>query len=326
MDRRRFLTSVAGAFAAPLAAEAQPPGRRPRIGYVWPGIRGSDPIETKALRQGFQELGYVEGQNLVIEYRYAEDHFDRIPGLVAELVNLNVVMLIAPGTPVTSVAKREAGAMPIVSVSNDPVGSGFVHSLARPGGNITGLSLTQDTAFTGKWLELVKEMLPKASRIGVIWNPTNRSTAATQKEMGRLAPRYRIELSSHAAERSEDIEVAFAAMRQARTAAVIVTSDPFITAQRGLIIRLAEASGIATFAGIGYFVEAGGLISYGPSLFDVWRRAAGYADKILKGARPAELPVEQPNKFELVINLNAARALGLTIPATLLRRADEIIR
>jgi putative tryptophan/tyrosine transport system substrate-binding protein len=326
MDRRRLLlTALAGAFAAPLAAQAQPPGRSSRIGYVWAGIRGSDPIEIKALRQGFEELGYVEGHNLVIEYRYAEGNFDRVPGLIAELVNLNVVVLIAPGTPVTSVAKREAGATPIVSVSNDPVSSGFVQSLARPGGNITGLSLTQDTAFTGKWLELVKELLPQASRIGVIWNPTNRSNEATQKEIARLGPRYRIQLSSHTAERSADIEVAFAAMRKARTAAVIVASDPFLTSQRGLIIRLAGASGIATFAGIGYFVESGGLMSYGPSLFEVWRRAAAYVDKILKGAKPAELPVEQPTKFELVINLKTAKTLGLTIPASLLARADQVI-
>jgi putative ABC transport system substrate-binding protein len=326
MDRRRFLlTSVASVLAAPLAVAAQPARSSPRIGYVWPGIRGSDPIETNALRHGFQELGYVEGQNLVMEYRYAEGNLDRVPGLVAELVNLNVSVLIAPGTPVTSVAKREAGATPIVSVSNDPVSSGFVQSLARPGGNITGLSLTQDTAFSGKWLELVKEMLPRASRVGVIWNPTNRSNAATEKEIARLAPKFRLQLSSHAAERSADIEGAFAVMRKARTAAVIVTSDPFLTAQRDVIVRLATANGIATFAGLGYFVGSGGLMSYGPSLFDVWRRAAGYVDKILKGAKAADLPIEQPTKFELALNLKTAKALGLTIPPSLLARADQVI-
>ena len=312
-------------FAAPLVAEAQPPGKTPHIGYVWSGIRGSDPIETKALRQGFRELGYVEGQSLVIEYRYAEGNLDRVPGLVAELVNLKVAVLVTPGTPVTSLAKREAGATPIVSVSNDPVSSGFVQSLARPGGNITGLSLTHDPAFSGKWLELVKETLPRASRVGVIWNPTNGSNAAEQKEMDRLAPRFGIQLSSHTVQRPADIEVVFGAMGKARTAAVIIASDPFLTAQRDQILRLAAANGIATFAGLGYFVESGGLMSYGPSLFDVFRRAAGYVDKILKGAKAADLPIEQPTKFELVINLKTAKALGLTIPPSLLLRADQVV-
>jgi putative ABC transport system substrate-binding protein len=324
VNRRAFVTGLGALLVAPPAAGAQPPARSPRIGYVWSGVRGSDPM-IKALRQGFGELGYVEGQNLVIEYRYADGNLDRIPGLVAELVNLKVAVLITPGTLATSVAKREAGATPIVSVSNDPLASGFVQSLARPGGNITGLSLTPDTGFSGKWLELVKETLPRASRVGVIWNPANRSNAAAHKELDRLAPSFGVQLSSHAAQRLADVEVAFAAMSKAHTVAVIVTSDPFLVAQRDRIVALATANGIATFAGLDYFVESGGLMSYGPSLFDVWRRAAGYVVKILKGAKAADLPIEQPTKFDLVINVQTAKALGLTIPPSLLLRADQVI-
>ena len=312
-------------LAAPPTAGAQPPGKSLRIGYVWSGARGSDPVETEGLRQGLRELGYVEDHNLVIEYRYAEGNPDRVPGLIAELTNLKVAVLVTPGTPVTSVAKREAGATPIVSVLNDPVSSGFVQSLARPGGTITGLSLTPDAGFTGKWLELVKETVPRASRVGVIWNPTNRSNAAAQKEMDRLAPRFGFQLSSHPTQRPSDINVAFATMNTARTAAGIIATDPFLTAQRAQITRLAAANRIPTFAGLGYFVESGGLMSYGPSLFDLWRRAAYFVDRIVKGAQPADLPIEQPTKFELIINMKTAKALGITIPPSLMLRADKVI-
>ncbi len=297
----------------------------PRVGYVWSGAPGSDPIETKALRQGLEELGYVEGRNLVIEYRYAEGNLDRVPRLIAELVNLKVAVLVTPGTPVTAIAKREAGATPIVSVLNDPVGSGIVESLARPGGNITGLSFAQDEGLSGKLLELVKETMPRASRVGVIWNPTNRSNTAAKKEMDRLAPRLGLQLSPYTAQRASDIDTAFATMNTAGTAAVIIATDPFLTAQRVKIVRLAGASGIATFAGLGYFVESGGLMSYGPSLFELWRRAAYFVDKIVKGAQPADLPIEQPTQFELIINAKTAKALGLTIPRLLLLRADKVI-
>jgi putative ABC transport system substrate-binding protein len=295
------------------------------IGYVWPGARGSDPVETEALRQGLRDLGYVEGRNLVIEYRYAEGHPDRLPGLIAELVDLKVTLLVTPGTPVTSVAKRESRGTPIVSVSNDPVSSGFVESLARPGGTITGLSLTSDPAFTAKWLELVRETLPQASRVGVIWNPTNRSNAAAQKEMDRVGPRFGVQLASHPVQDPAGIDAVFASMSRARMAAVIIHNDPLLTAQRDRIVRLAAANRIATFAGIGYFVEGGGLVAYGPSLFDTYRRAAYFVDKIVKGAKPADLPVEQPTKFELIVNMRTAKALGIAIPRSVLIRADKII-
>jgi len=321
------ITAIVAALllAAPPTIDAQPPGTSLRIGYVWSGARGSDPVETEGLRQGLRELGYIEDHNLVIEYRYAEGNPDRVPGLITELTNLKVAVLVTPGTPVTTVAKREAGATPIVSVLNDPVSSGFVQSLARPGGTITGLSLTPDASFSGKWLELVKETLPRASRVGVIWNPTNRSNAAAQKEMDRLAPRFGFQLSSHTTQRPSDIDVAFATMNTVRTAAVIIATDPFLTAQRAQIARLAAANRIPTFAGLGYFVESGGLMSYGPSLFDLWRRAAYFVDRIVKGTQPADLPIEQPTKFELIINMKTAKALGITIPPSLMLRADKVI-
>ncbi len=293
MDRRTLLkTVVLARLTGPSIADAQS-GPSARLGYVWSGSPGSDPIEIKGVRQGLAELGYVEGQNLVIEYRYAQGRLESVPRLIAELMKLNVAVLITPGTPVTAIAKREALGTPIVSVSNDPVGSGLVQSLARPGGSITGLSFAQDDGLSGKWLELVKEAMPLASRLGFLWNPTNRSNVAAHQEMQRQAPRFGLQVSSHPVPHPSDINVAFVAMSSARTAAVAIATDPFLTARREQIVRLAGARQIATFAGLRYFTEADGLMSYGPSLFELWRRAAYFVDRILKGAKPADLPIEQ---------------------------------
>ena len=328
MDRRRFLlTSLAGVLAAPLAAEAQQTAKVPRIGYLWSGPLGSDASETGGLRQGLWELGYVENQNIVIEYRYAEGHADRLPRLIAELTNLKVTLLVTAGTLVTAAAKRGAGTTPVVSVSGDPVGSGLVQSLARPGGTVTGLSFAQGANFSGKWLELIREVAPKATPVGVIWNPANRASEADVKEMEALAPRLGLRLSSHPVQSPADIDAAFTAVTRAHVGALIIASDPLVSAvtQRTQIVRLGAANRIPTIYGLREFVDSGGLMSYGPNLFDLWRRAAGYVDKILKGAKPGDLPIEQPSKFELVINLRTAKALGLTIPPSLLARADQVI-
>ena len=308
----------------PLAAEGQPTATIPRIGYLWSGPSGSDPTETRGLRQGLGELGWIDGQNIAIESRYADGNLDRLPGLLAELIRLKVAVLVTPGTPVTAVAKRMAGTTPVVSVSNDPVGSGFVQSLARPGGTITGLSFGADAGFSGKWLELVKETTPKASRVAIIWNPTNRSNAAAVEEMKVLAPKLGLRLSSPAVRTPADIDAAFATLSRTRVGAVIIASDPFITAQRAQVARLAIANGLPTVSSLRYYVDSGGLMAYGPNLF-LYRRAAFYVDRILKGAKPADLPVEQPTKFELVINLKTAKSLGLTIPPSVLARADQVI-
>jgi len=324
MDRRAFVTGLGAVLAAQRAAEAQQT-QSPRIGYLWSGKRGSDPVETGGLLQGLRELGYSEGRNIVIEYRYAEDELDRLPGLIAELTTLKVVVLVSVGTPVTAAAKREAGETPVVSVSSDPVGLGFVRSLARPGGTLTGLSTGPEADFCGKWVELVKELVPKASRVGIIWNPANQSSSPVVKKIEVLAPPLGLRVTPQPVQGLVDIDAAFATLVRDRVAALIIVTDPFLAAHRAQILRLAAASHIATVAGVRYFVEPGGLMYYGPNFFELFRLAAHFVDKILKGAKPADLPIEQPTTFELVINLKTAKALGLTIPQSLLLRADQVI-
>lgn len=311
--------------AAPIGAQSEQSGKVHRVGYVGYDAPGSDPTGIAGLRQGLRDLGYMEGQNIVIEYRFAQGRPDRLPGLITELTNLKVGLLITQGTAVTAAAQRATTTMPIVAVSADPLGLGFVESLAHPGGNITGLSLAQGEDFSGKWLELIRDSLPKASRIGIIWNPANRSLADSLKQMGLLAPRFGLQLSSLTVRNASDIDAAFAAVSRARIAAVIVQTDPFVVSQKTHLVDLATAGRIPTFYGIREFVDAGGLMSYGPSLFDIWRRAATYVDKILKGAKPADVPVEQPTTFELVVNLKTAKALGITIPQTVLLQATQVI-
>jgi putative tryptophan/tyrosine transport system substrate-binding protein len=248
-----------------------------------------------------------------------------LPRLIAELTHLKVDLILTQGTAVTAAAQHEAGTTPIVTVSGDPVSSGFVKSLARPGGNITGLSFALAEDFGGKWLELVKETVPKASRVGIIWNPTNLSGAAAVKVMEALAPGLGLRLSMQPIRSAADFDAAFAAVTRAKVAALIVMTDPLVSGQPDNIARLAAANRVPTIYGLREFVDAGGLMSYGPKLADLWRRAATYVDKVLKGAKPADLPVEQPTRFELVINLKTAKTLGLTIPPSLLARADQVI-
>jgi putative tryptophan/tyrosine transport system substrate-binding protein len=326
MDRRRFLlSSLAGVLTAPLRVGAEQAGKVYRVGYLGYDAPGSDPSGISALRQGLRDFGYFENQNIFIEYRFAEGHADRLPGLISELTNLKVSVLVTQGTAVTAAATRATATMPIVSVSGDPVGSGFVESLARPGGNVTGLSFGQEEGFGGKWLELVRYTMPKASRVGFIWNPANRSIARNLKDMELLAPGLGLQLSSHPVRSADDIDAAFDAVSRARVAALIVGTDPLVVGQKAKVVALAAARRIPTIYGLREFIDAGGLMSYGPSLVDLWRRAAAYVDKILKGAKPADLPVEQSTRFELVINLKTAKMLGLTIPPSLLARADQVL-
>jgi putative ABC transport system substrate-binding protein len=311
--------------AVPIGAQPQQLGKVHRVGYLGYDSPGSDPSGIAGLRQGLRDLGYNEGQDIVIEYRFAEGRTDRLSGLIIELTNLNVAVLITQGAAVTAAAQRATTTIPIVSVSADPLGLRFVESLAHPGGNITGVSLAQGDDFSGKWLELVRDSVPKASRVGIMWNPANRSLADSLKQMELLAPRFGLQLSSHTVRSAADIDTAFAAVSRARIAALIVQTDPLVVSQKTHLVGLA-AGHIPTFYGIREFVDVGGLMSYGPSLFEIWRRAATYVGRILKGSKPGELPVEQPTKFDLVVNLKTARALGLTIPQSILVRADEIIQ
>ena len=326
MERRAFIAGAGAVLlAASLVVEAQQAGKVPRIAYVGYGAPGSDPAEVAGLQQGLRALGYIENQNIVIEYRYAGGSPGRLPPLISELTHLKVNLILTQGTAVTAAAQHETETTPIVSVSGDPVSSGFVKSLARPGGNITGLSFALAEDFGGKWLELVRETVPRASRVGIIWNPTNLSGAAAVKEMEALAPGLGLRLSMQPIRSTSDLGSAFAAATRVKVAAIIVMTDPLVSGQPANIVRLAAANRMPTIYGLREFVDAGGLMSYGPNLADLWRRAATYVDKILKGAKPADLPVEQPTKFELVINLKTAKALGLTIPPSLLARADEVI-
>jgi putative tryptophan/tyrosine transport system substrate-binding protein len=235
LDMRRIRLAVILAVSlvlAPLATEGQQAAKVQRVGYLGYDASGSDPTGISGLRQGLRDLGYIENQNIVIEYRFAEGQPDRLPGLISELTNLKVAVLITQGTEVTAAAKRATATTPIVTVSGDPVGLGFVESMAHPGGNITGLSFAQGEAFSGKWLELTKETMPKASRVGIIWNPANRSMTGALKQMELLAPGLSLQLSSHTVRSAADIDAAFAAVSRARVAALIVLTDPLVVAQK----------------------------------------------------------------------------------------------
>jgi putative ABC transport system substrate-binding protein len=312
-------------LVASLATEAQQPTHVHRIGVLLGTTPGRDPL-VGAFLEGMRALGYVEGQHLVVEYRGAEGQYERFPDLAAELVRLKVDVLVGGGTPAALVAKHATTTIPIVMVGvGDPVGSGLVASLARPGGNVTGVaSLAPD--LVGKQLKFLKDVLPTVSRVAVLWNPANPSLALIVREADVAAQRLGVQLHLVEARGPDAFDNAFAAMTSAHAGALLVLGEPVFLLHRGRLAELAAMSHLPTMHNIREYVEAGGLISYGPSAPDVWRRGATYVDKILKGAKPADLPVEQPTKFELVINLKTAQALGLTIPPIILFQADEVIR
>ncbi|MBI4490327.1 MAG: ABC transporter substrate-binding protein [Deltaproteobacteria bacterium] len=307
-------------------AEAQQPKKIPRIGYLTGVSLSADSPRVEGFRQGLRKLGYVEGKNIIIEYRYADGKFDRLPALAAELVRLKVDVIVTAGATNTRAAKEATNTIPIVMAQDpDPVGSGFVASLARPGGNITGLSsLTAD--LSGKRLELLKEILPKLSRLAVLGTSASPGMAQQLRETELAAGAFGMQFQFLDILDPKDIEAEFRAATKWRADAVLVLRGPVLTSQRTQVVELAVKSRLpATYPETEY-VEAGGLMSYGVSNIDLFRRAATYVDKILKGAKPADLPVEQPTKFELEINLKAAKQIGLTIPPNVLARADKVIR
>jgi putative tryptophan/tyrosine transport system substrate-binding protein len=317
-----------GFLVAPLAAEAQPPTKVHRIGWLHPGLSRPEPHPSlETFRQGLREFGYVEGQNLVIESRFAEGRDERLADLAAELVRLQVDMLVAAGTAAIQAAQRATRTIPIVmAATSDPVGRGFVASMARPGGNTTGLSLL-NTELPGKRLELLKETVPQSTRIAVLANPASPGFPPLLHNLTVTAETLKLSLHVVEVHRAEALDDAFAAMTRAGADALIVFAEPqVITPQRGRIAALAATSRLPAMYDNKTYVEAGGLMSYGAHLPDMYRRAVTYVDKILKGAKPADLPVEQPTKFELVINLKTARALGMTMPPSLLLLADEVIQ
>jgi putative ABC transport system substrate-binding protein len=335
MDRRRFLlTSLAGALAAPRAAEAQQAGKVYRIGYLSPSSpsdpeRLASPFGERGLaafRQGLRELGYVEGKNIAIEKRWAEGKFERLPDLAAELVRLKVDIIVSVVTQASLAAKNATRTIPIVMVApGDPLGSGLVANLARPGGNVTGPS-SMYSDLVVKQLEVLKEIVPGLSRVAVLWNPAN---AAWQAQMLKAtevaATALRLQVQLVEARGPDELEGAFAGMARERASALLVAVDVIFALHARRIADLAAKRHLPAMYGSSEHVEAGGLISYAPDIPDVFRRAATYVDKILKGAKPSDMPVEQPTKLLLVINVKTAKALGLTIPPSLLLRADQVI-
>jgi putative tryptophan/tyrosine transport system substrate-binding protein len=329
MDRRVFISCIAiSLLAAPLAVEAQPAGKIPQIGFLV-AASASDSAYARlieAFRQGLRDLGYVEGRNIVVEYRYADGKYERLPALAAELVRLKVDVIVSHGTNAPLAAKKATSAIPIVMTSaGDPVGSGLVSSLARPGGNVTGLSL-MIPELGGKRLQLLKEILPGLSRVAVLWNAANPYASLVVREMEATATTLGVQLQSLVVRGPDDFEGALAAATTGRAGALTAVEDPLTITKRRQIVDFAAKRRLPAIYGVKEFVDAGGLMSYGANFADLWRRSATYVDKILKGAKPADLPVQQPTKFEFVINLKTAKALGLTIPPSVLLRADEVIR
>ena len=314
-------------LAAPLAADAQQAGKVPRIGVLGLTSPSDRPPLLDAFRQRLRELGWVEGQNIVIDYRYAEGRVDRLPDLAAELVRLKVDLIIASaGTQVATAAKSATETIPIVMIAvRDPVGTGLIASLARPGGNVTGVSGSAGLEWVAKQLELLKETVPKIRRVAILSNPTNAYHQLAIREADGAARSLGVQLQLLEAQGPNEFEGAFAAMAKGSVGALLVLSDAMLNSHSTRFADLAARSRLPAAYGVRESVEAGGLMSYGPSFLDFYRRAATYVDKILKGAKPAELSVEQPTKFELVINMKTAKALGLTIPQSVLLRADHVI-
>ncbi len=311
--------------ALPLVADAQPAEKVPKVAFL--SSNSAINATVDAFRQGLRELGYVEGRNIQIEYRWAEGRFDRLPALATELVRLGVTVIVAANTPAASAAKKATSTIPIILVtSGDPVGSGLVASLARPGGNVTGLSLTPTLAISAKHLGLLKEAFPTITHVAVLANPANPPTAGLLKEIELAARSLGLRLRVVQVRESKEFGDAFATMKKERVPALLVIADPLVADNRDQIVAFAATNRLPAIYPYRSFVDAGGLMSYGADLSDLHRRAATYVDRILKGAKPAELPIEQPTKFELVVNLKAAKALGLAIPASLLLRADEVIQ
>ncbi len=329
MNRRNFLYGLTlGTLAAPLAVSAQQAAKISRIGFLATNL-AANPHTRESFLQGLRDLGYVEGRNVVIEYRDAEGKDDRLPALAAELVALKVdVIVAAAGTLAALAAKHATRTLPIVFIAvGDPVTSGLVTSLARPGGNLTGLSAVSPE-LASKWLELLKQAVSTVSRVAFLWQPGALGGADKEvlKEAEVAARALGVRLQFVEARGPADIDKAFSDMTRARAGALAVLSTPMFNSERRRLLDLAAKNRLPTMFSFRGYVDAGGLMSYGPNLADLFRRAATYVDKILKGAKPADLPVEQPTKFELVINLKTAKTLGLTIPPSLLQRADEVIR
>ena len=326
MDRRAFLGALAGGLlAAPLAAQAQPASSVRRIGF----LSGSSPEAARGFveefRRGLRQRGYVEGQNIDVEYRWADGKADRLPGLVADLISLRVELIVAVASPAAGAAHQATRTIPIVMVAvGNPVELGLAASLARPGGNVTGFT-SYGPDLTAKQLDLLREAVPGMTRLAVLWTSANPLHPGTVRDLEELTRSRGIQVQSLKIVSPDEIEGAFRAAATGRAAAVWVVGDPMFSVHRARLAKLAMDARLPTSFFWRGFVEAGGLMAYAPDFNHMYRQAATHVDKILKGAKPAELPIEEPTKFELVINLKTAKALGLTIPPSLLQRADQVI-
>jgi putative ABC transport system substrate-binding protein len=327
MRRRDFIKVIAGSAAAafPATARTQQRSNVPRVGYLFSFTRAEGEHLWEACRQGLRDLGYVEGQNIILEPRLAEGHNERLQNLATELVQLKVDVIVAAATPASRAVKAATSTIPIVFVAvGDPVKAGLVTSLARPGGNVTGLSLlTAD--LSGKRLSLLMETVRKVSRVAILMNPDNPISAVFFEETRLAARRFGVDLQPLDARSPKEIEQAFAIGAGQRVDAIIVFDDPVLWSYRAQIVALAAARKIPAVYGYRDFVDQGGLMSYGPDRPDQYRRTAIYIDKILKGAKPSDLPIEQPTKFELIVNRKTAKSLGIELPASVIVGADEVI-
>ena len=326
MRRREFLGVLGGtACTWPLSLRAQHSPKVPKVGFLGNSTAVLEANLVGPFRNGLRELGYEEGRNILIEYRWADGDYQRLPDLIDNLLAANVDLIVTAGTPAALAVKKATTSVPLVMVAvGDPVGSGIVPSLSRPGGNITGLSSIAPD-LEGKRLELLREVAPKVSRVALFWNPTNFFHAVSLQQARAGAQTLRIDLQLLGVSTSEELDQAFAAIIRTRPDALLLLADRVFLHNRVRIMEFAGKHRLPSVNAYRELVEAGGLMSYGPSYEEMHRRAAIYVDKIIKGTNPGELPVEQPAKFTLVVNLNAAKALGLEIPPTLLARADEVI-
>jgi putative ABC transport system substrate-binding protein len=327
ISRRAFTAAVAWGLAAlPVAARAQPqPAKVPRVGFLGVASEAALTSRVEAFRAGLRELGYAEGKNLVIEYRWADGNYDRLPDLAADLVRLKVDVLVTSGTPGTLAAKRATTTIPIVmAVTGDSVGTGLVASLARPGGNVTG-STVFGPEHNVKRLELLKAVMPRLARVAFLFNPDNPSRATDNKDMESAARSMKLEISYFEARQPAEFDAVFTAMAKRHAGGVVVTDDAMLNSNSRRIAETAEQKRVPS-AGNTDLAEAGGLIGYGVNVSDMFRRAAYFVDKIVRGAKPGDLPVERATKFDLVINLKTAKALGVTIPPSVLGRADHVIQ
>jgi putative ABC transport system substrate-binding protein len=316
-----FVLVVTGAVAM-----AQQPAKILRIGILIPSSASLNSARVEAFRQRLRELGYVEGKNIVIEYRYAEGKLERLPDLAAELVRLKVDVIVTAAGPAISAAKKASATIPIVfATAADPVGSGYVSSLARPGGNITGLSLMAPD-LDGKRLELLKEAFPKVARVAFLWNSGGIRGNLSLTEMEAVAKALGLKLQSLPVRSLDDFESAFAQAKREGAQALITSVNPLIANQQRQVLDFAAKNRLPAMYPFSEFAEAGGLMSYGPNITDLFRRAADFVDKILKGTKPADLPVEQPTKFEFLVNLKTAKQIGMTIPQKVMARADKVIK